>query len=173
MELIKFLVSKRVHQLLTGLFLLTIAGCSKLALKPTDFAWPVESVLKIDEQGNVIENRNSLVFNTKNIFFEETGDSLAYRNKNIRLIRDMSGYYYITSDNFKNVYVFENGEGKLTLEDKILITETGIQDPAFNQRQPFIELLAGDKKFLLTNDGISNNNEINDKITSLENKNEK
>ncbi len=30
---------------------LILAGCSSLTLKPGDFAWPVESVLKVDDKG--------------------------------------------------------------------------------------------------------------------------
>ena len=168
MKLINWVSWTKVHQLLTGLLLISFAACSKLVLQPADYAWPIESVLKVDEQGFVKENRNSLSFNVKDLFLAETGDSTYYLDKNIRIIRDMNGYIFITSDNFKNVYVFENGEGKLTLEDKIPISETGILDPAFNQRQPYIELISGDMKYLLTNEGIVNNNELNNKVSLKE-----
>jgi len=156
-----------------GLLIVTFTGCSKLALKPADFAWPVESVLKVDAQGNVTENRNSLTFNTKDLFLEETQDSSAFQNKEIRLIRDLNGYYYITADNFKNVYVFTNGEGKLTLEDKLFVSESGISSPAFNQRQPFIELIDGDKRILLNNEGVSEDKELSKSLTIKENEDEK
>jgi hypothetical protein len=172
MKLLKFAVSAKVHQLLIGLMIISFPACSTMVLKPTDFAWPVESVLKVDEQGFIHEGRNSLTFNTKEIFFEETGDSLAYKDKEIRLIRDMNGYYYITSDNFKNAYVFKVGEGKLSLENKFLISETGITDPAFNQRQPYIELVEGNNKYLLTNDESKTENVKNESMSKREDKNE-
>ncbi len=136
------------------LLLIILPACSSLKLAPADFSWPVESVLKVNEDGFVKEDRYSLVFNSKNLFLEETGDSLSYQDKDLRIIRDNKGYYYITSNNFKNVYVFSNSESELFLEKKILITETGISKPAFNQRSPLIELVNGDKKQLLTNDGL-------------------
>jgi hypothetical protein len=88
------------------------------------------------------------------MFLEETEDSSAYMNKEIRIIRDAKGYYYITSNNFNNVYVFNVYDGELCLENKIEITETGISKPAFNQRPPYIELVEGSNKHLLSNDGI-------------------
>ncbi len=142
------------------LFLLFILpACSSLTLKPADFSWPVESVLKINEDGFVKEDRYSLIFNSKDLFLEETGDSLSYLNKDLRIIRDNKGYYYITSNNFKNVYVFSNYESELCLEEKVLISETGVSKPAFNQRSPFIELVYGDKKQLLSNEGLVNEEE--------------
>ena len=168
MRLIKFVSKIKIYQLLTGLLLISFAACSNLVLKPTDYAWPIESVLKVDNNGFVKENRNSISFNTKDLFLAETGDSTAYKDKDLRLIRDMNGYYYITSDNFKNVYVFKSEKGKLALEDKISITKTGLQNPAFNQRQPYIELVSGNNKYLLTNEGITNNKETGNNMSMKE-----
>jgi hypothetical protein len=142
--------------------LFILPACSSLTLTPADFSWPVESVLKVNEDGFVKEDRYSLLFDTKNLFLEETEDSLSYLDKEIRVIRDTKGYYYITSNNFKNVYVFSNGEGKLQLDNKILISEAGVGKPAFNQRPPYIELLNGSNKHLLSNDGIENEDDNED-----------
>lgn len=141
-------------RLIVILLLFTSAGCSSLLLEPADFSWPIESVLKLSDEGFVKEDRHSLSFNAKNLFLEETKDSLSYVGKEIRIIRDINGYYFITSDNFKNVYIFTNSKGALKLDSKILVSETGIIKPAFNQRQPFIELINGDTKLLLSNEGI-------------------
>lgn len=137
------------------LFLLILPACSTLTLQPADFAWPVESVLKVDDNGFVQESRFSFSFNAKDLFFEETGDSLGYQNKELRVIRGTKGYYFITSNNFKNVYVFTADDGALKLNNKIEISDSnGIENPAFNQRTPYIELTYGDKKVNLTNEGI-------------------
>jgi hypothetical protein len=144
----------RAVKIILTLLLFTLTACSTLTLKPVDFSWPIESVLKVDDDGFVKEDRYSFSFNSINLFLEETGDSLSYINKEIRIIRDMNSYYYITSKNFKHVYVFTNSEGALSLSKKILISEAGISNPAFNQRQPYIELINGDTKLLLSNDGI-------------------
>ena len=141
------------------LFLTLIGACTMLTLQPANFAWPIESVVPIDENGNVMENRYSTEFNTIAMFYEEFQDSSCYRGKEIRLIRDDKGYYYITCSKFKNVYVFNAEDGKLVLENKIFISEFGIEEPAFNQRSPFIELLDGDKKINLTNEGIQGDKE--------------
>jgi hypothetical protein len=133
---------------------IVLQACSSLKLEQADFSWPVESVLKVSEDGTVSDDRYSLKFDTKNLFLEETDDSLSYRNKNVRIIRDSKGYYYITSDGFKNIYVFTASDGEFLLDDKINISEVGISNPAFNQRSPYVELLAGNEKHLLLNSEI-------------------
>jgi hypothetical protein len=134
--------------------ILITAACSVLTLQPADFSWPVESALKIDDKGNVTEDRYSTDFNTIGLFFEEFQDSMSYKGKEIRLIRNNWGDYFITGKKFKNVYVFKASEGKLVLETKIFISEFGLNEPAFNQRSPYIELLDGDYKINLTSEGI-------------------
>ncbi|MDR3627355.1 MAG: hypothetical protein P4L45_11005 [Ignavibacteriaceae bacterium] len=142
-----------------GSFLLVfLTACSSLVLKPADFSWPVESVLNIDNDGNVAVERYSESFNAKMLFYKETGDSLSYQNKQLRVIRNRDGYYFMVADNFKNVYVFNDREGGLRLERKIEISDSaGVQNPAFNQRNPFIELVYGENstnKINLTSNGI-------------------
>jgi hypothetical protein len=138
------------------LVIVLLAGCSNLILKPADFSWPIESVLKPDKNGNVQEKRYSLVFDTKELFLAETGDSLGYQNKELRIIRNPEGYYFMVANNFKNVYVFYPSEGALSLTNKIEISDSvGIKNPAFNQRPPYIELnYDNNKKVNLTKNGI-------------------
>jgi hypothetical protein len=132
-----------------------LAACSTLMLQPANFAWPLETVLKIDDEGNVKEDRYALNFNTKTLFFEETQDSLAYLDKTIRLIRNNEGYYFMTAVNFKNVYVFSVDKNAFALKTKIMISETkGLSNPAFNQRSPYIELLDDGRFYKLTSEGI-------------------
>ncbi len=150
---------KLIKYLILLLFFLTLQACSSLTLKPADFSWPVESVLKVNNDGFVKEDRYAMSFDTRNLFIEETEDSSSYLNKEIRIIRNPDGYYFITSNNFKNVYVFNAYNGELRLENKILISENGMNKPVFNQRPPYIELIIGGEKHLLTNDGIMNEEE--------------
>lgn len=145
---------KQFKLLAAGLILLSISACSTLKLTQTDFAWPVESVLKIDGQGNITDNRFSYSVNVKPLFFEETQDSLSYSSKEIRMIRDAKGYYYATVAGFKNVYVFQVSEGAFALSEKILIDEKGMNAPVMNQRPPYIELINGANKYLLNNEGL-------------------
>jgi hypothetical protein len=143
---------------LSSLLLIFLTACSSLVLKPADFAWPVESVLNIDNDGNVAINRYSESFNAKPLFYKETGDSLAYQNQQLRVIRNKDGYYFMVANNFKNVYVFNEKDGAFHLEKKILISKKeGVQNPAFNQRSPFIELVYGENsanKINLTENGM-------------------
>jgi hypothetical protein len=134
-----------------------LAGCSNLILKPADFSWPVEVVLKPDNNGVVQEKRYSVSFNAKELFLSETGDTLGYQNKELRVIRNPEGYYFMVADNFKYVYVFYPDEGSLSLSKKIEISDsTGIRNPAFNQRPPYVELnYDNNKKVNLTNKGIA------------------
>ena len=135
--------------------LLLVSACTTLTLKPVNYAWPVESVLKADAKGMVEEQRYMISFNIKPLMFEETKDSSKAENAEIRLIRDLQGYFFVTAKGFKNVYVFAPGEGSLKLEKKIMILEKGLDAPAFNQRSPYIQLLDGkEKPRRLTKDGI-------------------
>ncbi|MEJ2105568.1 MAG: hypothetical protein P8X47_13495 [Ignavibacteriaceae bacterium] len=145
--MIKFLASSLFIILLT-------TACSVLTLQPANFSWPIESILPVDDQGNVAEDRYSVEFNTKGLFFEEFKDSLAFEGKEINLIRNNEGNYFITASEFKNVYVFKANEGTLALHKKINISETALNKPAFNQRDSYIELIDGDKKFNLSSQGI-------------------
>lgn len=133
-----------------------LIGCSSLKLTQTDFSWPVESVIHVDDKGIAADDRYSISFSAKPLFFEEAGDSLAFVNKDLRVIRDTLGYYYMTGNNFKNVYVFTMGEGCFKLEDKIAISDSGISNPVFNQRPPYIQLVEGNKEYYLSNNGIEN-----------------
>lgn len=132
-----------------------LIGCSSLVLKPADFSWPVESVLKADSKGMVQEDRYQLSFSIKPLLFEETGDSTNVAGVTIRMIRDQMGYYFVAAPKFKNVYVFAGAEGGLVLEKKIMISESGMSAPAFNARAPYVQLLNGsDKPRLLSKSGI-------------------
>jgi hypothetical protein len=144
---------KRLIILFLFLILIT-AACSVLTLQPANFSWPLESVLPVDDNGKVSEDRYSLEVNTIGLFFEEFQDSLSYKGKEIRMIRDNQGFYFMTASNFKNVYVFKAEEGKLVQENKIFISEFGLQTPAFNQRDSYIELVDGTNKMNLTYKGI-------------------
>ncbi|MDP2366391.1 MAG: hypothetical protein Q8M94_21770 [Ignavibacteria bacterium] len=129
-------------------------SCSSLTLTSADFSWPLESVLKIDNNGFVKEDRHSIFFDTKALFLEETQDSLGYAGKTLRLIRSSEGFYFMTAVDFKNVYVFTAEKNAFRLENKIQINETGLKNPAFNQRKPFIELLDDGITYKLSSDAI-------------------
>lgn len=131
-----------------------LASCSTLMLSPAEFGWPIESVLKVDDNGIVKEDRYSLSFNTKPLFFEETQDSMSFAGKSIHLIRNVEGYYFMTSANFKNIYVFTVEKNAFALKDKFLIIEAGLKNPALNQRPPFIELIDDGNTYKLTSEGI-------------------
>ena len=144
---------KRLLILFLFLILIT-ASCSVLTLQPANFSWPLESVLPVDDNGKVSEDRYSLEVSTVGLFFEEFQDSLSYKGKEVRMIRDNQGFYFLTASDFKNVYVFKADEGKLVQENKIFISEFGLKTPAFNQRDPYIELVDGTNKMNLTYKGV-------------------
>jgi hypothetical protein len=60
----------------------------------------------------------------------------------------------MTSTDFKNVYVFSVQKNAFSLKNKIPVKETGLSNPAFNQRSPFIELLDDGKTYKLNSEGI-------------------
>lgn len=131
-----------------------ITSCSTLTLTPAEFGWPIEGVLKVDNKGFVKEDRSAILFDTKALFLEETQDSLGYAGKTLRVIRNYEGFYFMTAVDFKNVYVFGVDKNSFVLENKIEINETGLKNPAFNQRKPFVELIDDGKTYKLTSEGI-------------------
>ena len=131
-----------------------LAACSSLTLKPVSFGWSVENVLKADSQGNVEEQRHSISFNVTPVFKAEFGDSTNADSKEVRVIRNNEGYYFIAAKEFKNIYVFGSGNGSMVLENKILVTEEGLQNPVFNQRNTYVELIDGNSIYELTSKGI-------------------
>lgn len=137
-----------------GILILLTYSCASLVLQPADFSWPVESVLKINDEGLAKEDRYTFSFNIKPLFYEEMQDSLAYLDREVRIIRNTEGFYFITAAGFKNVYVFETSDGALEMENKILVNENGLTNPVFNQRNPLIELIDGQDKYYLTKKGI-------------------
>lgn len=134
--------------------LLIITACTSVSLKPADFAWPIESVITTDSDGFANIDRYSTGFNAGNLFTTEFGDTAVASNKQVRIIRGQDGYYYLTAAGFKNVYLFYAKDGKLILSEKILVTEDGLSQPVFNQRQPYIQLLDGENSYLLNSDGL-------------------
>ena len=139
------------------LIIITVAilsSCSSLTLTPAEFYWPLEAVLKIDNYGFVKEDRHSVSFDTKTLFLEETQDSLGYAGKTLHLIRNSEGFYFMTAVGFKNVYVFTVEKNAFSLENKNQINETGLKNPAFNQRKPLIELLDDGISYRLSSEAI-------------------
>lgn len=138
-----------------SLILVLTYACSSLVLSPADYSWPVENVLKVDGNGFISEERYTFSINVKQLFFAEYKDSTNYLGKEIRIIRDKPGYYFITAQDFKNVYVFMPVENGMKLENKILLSETeSLMSPVFNQKNSHIELLDGSRKYSLNNKGI-------------------
>lgn len=134
--------------------ILLITACSSVTLKPADFSWPIESVLTTDANGNVKIDRYSTTFNAANLFKVEFSETTNAINKEIRVIRGTDGYYYITAEGFKNVYLFYAKGGELVLEDQFMINEEGLTEPIFNQNKPDIELRDRDKVYLLNSEGL-------------------
>ncbi|MCP5062906.1 MAG: hypothetical protein GY936_10625 [Ignavibacteriae bacterium] len=141
------------------LFLLFIialfTGCSGIILEPANFAWPIESVMETNEKGFIQENRYSFSVNVKPLFFAERNDSASFKKESVRVIRGNKGYYYMIASGFKNIYLFSVDNGQMLVKDVIFVSEFGVDLPALNQRNPYIELLEGESTLLFLNsDGI-------------------
>lgn len=151
---------KRVNQV-ASLVLLCIAvvftGCKQsLVISEVDYSQPVEAVLEADDNGTVEDVQQGLKFNVLPLQYAETGDTTSVTVDEIRLIRGMEGYYYITASNFKHVYVMSPDKSSLKLEKQIAISEEGISEPAFNQRDPYVQLLnrSTGEVYVLTEEGV-------------------
>ncbi len=138
-------------------FALFLTACSSITVKPVQYGWPVENVVKVASDFNITFPRYSISMNIKSIYLNE---KLIKNNSPIshiiRFIRDDSGYYYLTGELFKNVYVLEPREGEMKVVNTIFISKKGISEPAMNQRGSYIELLLnnGKKKLKINKNGI-------------------
>lgn len=114
------------------------AACGpSLVIQDVDYSQPIESVLTPESNNEVHDQRFAIKFNISPILSEEGLSTV----DEVRLIRNRSGFYFVTAAGFNNVYVFKQDENELSLENKIEITENGLGEPAFNQRSTHIELV--------------------------------
>jgi len=132
---------------------LFIQACTKsLVIKNVDYAQKIESVLTPDSDGNISDIRYGISFSILPFQFEEFKDSSSVQISEIRMIRNNLGYYFITAESFKNVYVMAPNKGELKLEKKIQVNENGLYSPVFNLRVSVVELIENSKNIILLNE---------------------
>jgi hypothetical protein len=137
------------------LSVIMLGGCkSTFELKSVDYSMLLETIMTPEPNGMVSDRGYGIKFNVRPIQFLETGDSTQV-SKEYRVIRDMNGYYFITSTGFKNVYVMKPTTNAMKLHKQILVAQGGLERPAFNQRNPMIQLIdGGTRTFMLNKDGL-------------------
>lgn len=121
---------------------LFLQACNKsLVVKNVNYAQQIESVLIPDSDGTVTDVRHGISYSILPFQYEEFQDSSTVQLTEVRMIRNNQGYYFITADKFKHVYVMAPKKGELKLENKILVDEAGLYLPAFNWREPVVQLI--------------------------------
>ncbi|MFA6455612.1 MAG: hypothetical protein WCW40_02230 [Bacteroidota bacterium] len=133
-----------------------VVGCSSLQLQPADFSWAAEEIVEVGNKGMVDAKRYSVAFNITALLAKEfAADTMAAKNtKEIRLIRDKAGFYYLTGKKFKSVYVLAQSDGALAVSNAVVISaEKGMDDPKFDQKDSYIELWSGKDKYQVTKGG--------------------
>lgn len=147
------------------LFFLTLlvvsTACRTFVVKDVNYAQQIESVLQPNEKGEVYDTRHALSFNILPFQYEEFEDSSSVKVKEVRLIRNTDGFYFITADGFSNVYVMEPVKGGMKLKTKIKVSENGLAAPAFNLRAPYVMLIDREtaKTFTMNQKGIQQREE--------------
>ncbi|MFP8488288.1 hypothetical protein ACKGJO_04240 [Gracilimonas sp. Q87] len=153
----------RITYILSALLIITTASaCNSFVVENVDYSQQLESVLVPDENGKITDVRHGISFNVKSFKEQEFGASDSSKQiREIRLIRNADGFYFITADQFKNVYVMEPGKGSLKLKNKINVSESPLQDPAFNLRTSGVQLVMRDtnKTIKMNETGILENEE--------------
>ncbi len=140
------------------ILLLVGTACRTFVVKDVDYAQQIESVLHPDENGEVYDARHALSFNILPFQYEEFQDSSSVKVKEVRLIRNTAGFYFITADGFSNVYVMEPIKSGMKLKNKIRVSESGLVAPAFNLRAPYVMLIDREttKTVTMNQKGIQN-----------------
>ena len=156
-------VHLRSYFILLAVSLFLSTACKTFEVKNVNYGQQIESVLSPNAKGEVHDSRYSLTFNILPFQFQETQDSSAVTVDEVRLIRNNAGLYFITADGFSNVYVMEPIKNGLKLKKKIQVSEQGLIAPAFNMRNPYIELVDKEtaQTFSLNEKGIQNKPEAN------------
>ncbi|KAF0138454.1 MAG: hypothetical protein FD122_3787 [Stygiobacter sp.] len=149
-------MKKILSTILLGIALF-VSGCASLKLEPADFSWFAEEILDVDASGMVSARQFSVAFNVKTLLAKEFAtDSMDAKNtKEVRLIRDKAGFYYIVAKKFKNVYVFASSDASLKLENTFVLSQTEMKDPKFNYntKTKTYELWNDNDKYTLSKTG--------------------
>jgi len=138
--------------LLIGVVLTACGG--KMTLTNVNFATPFEKVMSINENGQVADQRSGLTFNVVQMLTKENISLQDAIGSNVHVIRNQQGFYFVTATGFKYVYVMESAESSLKTVNTIKISDAGLQSPAFNQRNQYIQLIDSGRAFNLTRNGI-------------------
>ena len=146
----------RISKLLTVLSLVFVTACSSsLVIQNVNYAQPVESVLQPDANGMVKDMRYAISFNVTPLLKSESPKGSATMSvQEVHVIRGHEGYYYVTAPGFKDVYIMAPGDGTLKTKKKVLVDKSGLKNPAFNQRNPVIQLVDGSNTYSLTQKGL-------------------
>lgn len=153
---------RTLYILLAAATMLLGQACSKaLVIENVNYSQPIESVMVPDKNGVVSDMRYGISFNVQSLEAEEFEDDTTSSISTVRMIRNASGYYFITANNFRHVYVMAPKKGELKEIKKVLVSEEGISDPAFNWREPMVELIhqQTDERQFLTENGLVENKE--------------
>lgn len=144
-----------------AVLMLTGTACRTFVVEDVNYSQQIESVLHPDENGNVEDIRHGISFNVNPFLEQEFGEQDSVKITEVRLIRNEKGFYFITANHFKHVYVMKPAESKLKLENKIKVSESGLTSAAFNLRSPFVQLIDQQQGEVLTlnEDGIKNTQE--------------
>lgn len=146
---------KHINKIAAVFMLLFVTACSSsLVIQHVDYSQPLETVLHPNSKGVVNDVRQGLSFNVKPLQYAETKDTTSVTVSDIHVIRGTDGYYYVTAPGFKDVYIMAPAESKLETKKKVLVSQSGLTNPAFNQRKPYIELLDNGNVYNLTKDGL-------------------
>ncbi|MCH8567535.1 MAG: hypothetical protein LAT67_04700 [Balneolales bacterium] len=148
--------SNLITQILIVLsFALLLSACSsRVAIQDVNFAQPIEVVAQTNAQGQFEDVRSGLTFNVLPMLEKEGIELSAFSGAEVRFIRNHQGYYFVTAAGFRNVYVMQVRENELRSTNIIRVSDNRLQGPAFNQRNPLIQLIDGDRIINLTKNGI-------------------
>ena len=139
--------------LLASMMLLFSACSSSVTIQNVDFAQPLEEQLQPNMQGEVMGERSGISFSVLPML-ENEGLSLdEFGGTPVNIIQNHQGYYFVTAAGFRNVYVMQSNENELKSTAIIEVGDQRLENPALNQRNPFIQLVDGDMSVNLTKEG--------------------
>lgn len=139
--------------LLASMVLLVSACSSSVTIQNVDFAQPLEEQLRPNVQGEVMGERSGISFSVLPMLENEDLSLDAFGDTPVNIIQNHQGFYFVTAAGFRNVYVMESNENELKSVTIIQVSDERLENPALNQRNPFIELVDSDMAVNLTKEG--------------------
>lgn len=127
----------KITTLVASVALLMSVGACSSYIPYVDYSQPFESAVTPDGNFYIQDVRYGITFSVEPLLRRENMEDV----DEVYLIRNRTGFYFVTAPGFNSVYVLEPDPGELKIDREIELTGDGLGRPGFNQRGDHIEVI--------------------------------